>query len=109
MDAQFGFNPRKWSRASVQLPAKYFIKGESVRYMDCTIINLSRRGAGVLFPLDEPLKPRSLIFFEFLVPKTFEQTTVKGEVKNKNKRDDGLLGGIEFVSLLPEEMFAKLA
>jgi hypothetical protein len=109
MDAQFAFNPRKWKRAAVQLPAKYFIKGESVRYMDCTIINLSRRGAGVLFPLNEHLKPKSLIFFELLVPKTFEQMSVRGQVKNKNKINDGLVGGIEFASLLPEEMFAKLA
>jgi hypothetical protein len=109
LDTRFNFNPRKWHRASVHLPAQYFIKGESSRYMDCTIITLSRSGAGVLFPLSESLKARSSVFFELIVPKTFEQLTVRGELKNKNTRNDGLVGGVEFVSLLPEEMFAKLA
>jgi len=109
LDARFNFNPRKWHRSAVNLPAQYFIKGESSRYMDCTIITLSRSGAGVLFPLSEPLKAKSSVFFELIVPKTLEQLTVRGELKNKNKRKDGLVGGVEFVSLLPEEMFAKLA
>jgi len=106
--AEFNLNPRKWRRAAVQLPAQYFIKGHSSRYMDCTILNLSRNGAGVLFPHSEPLKAKSSIFVEFVVPNTFEQLTVRGELKNKSSRNDGFVGGIEFDSLLPEEMFAKL-
>ncbi len=109
MDENYNFNPRKWHRAAVQLPAQYFIKGLSSRYMDCTIINLSRNGAGVLFPLSEPLKERASIFFELIVPKTFEQLSVRGELKNKNSRKEGLVGGIEFAALLPEDMFGKLA
>ncbi len=107
--AEFNINPRKWRRAAVQLPAQYFIKGESSRYMDCTIVTVSRRGAGVLFPHSEPIKPKSSIFFEFMVPKSFEKITIRGELKNKNSRDDGLVGGIEFESLLPDEIFARLS
>jgi hypothetical protein len=106
--AEFNINPRKWRRAAVQLPAQYFIKGQSSRFMDCTIVNLSRNGAGVLFPLSESLRAKSSIFFEFVVPNTFVQLTVRGELKNKNSRNDGFVGGIEFASLLPEEMFARL-
>ncbi len=106
---QFNFSQRKWRRAAVQLPAQYFIKGQSTRYGDCTILNLSRRGAGVLFPLHEPLKAKAPIFFEFQLPNTFAQMTVKGQLKNKNKRNDGFVGGIEFETLLPEEMFARLS
>jgi len=108
-EPSYNFNPRKWHRAAVQLPAQYFIKGLSSQYTNCTIVNISRKGAGVLFPFSEPLKERSSIFFEFIIPKTFEQMTVRGELKNKNRREEGLLGGIEFAALLPEEMFAKLA
>ena len=108
-DVNYTVNPRKWHRATVQLPAQYFIKGLSSRYTECTIINISRKGAGVLFPLSEPLQDKSSIFFELIIPKTFEQLSVKGVLKNKNRRNEGLVGGIEFTSLLPEEMFAKLA
>jgi hypothetical protein len=105
---EFNFNPRKWRRAAVQLPAQYFIRGQSSRYADCTIVKLSRNGAAVLFPPSEPLKAKSSIFFEFMVPNTFEQLTLKGELKNKNSGNDGCVGGIEFACLLPEEMFARL-
>lgn len=106
--AEFNLNPRKWRRAAVQLPALYFIKGQSSRYMDCTILNLSRNGAGVLFPYSEPLKAKSSIFFELMVPNVFEQMSIRGELKNISKRNDGCVGGIEFASLLPEDMFARL-
>ena len=107
-DTSFTFNPRKWHRAPVQLPAQYFIKGFSSRYTDCTIINISRKGAGVLFPFTEALKERAAIFFEFIVPKTFERMSVKGELKYKNHREEGQIGGVEFATLLPEEVFSKL-
>ena len=106
---EFTVNQRKWSRAAVQLPAQYFIKGLSFKYRDCTIINISRKGAGVLFPFTEQLKEKTAIFFDFIVPKTSERLSVKGELKNKNSRHEGLVGGIEFVSLLPEEIFGNLA
>jgi hypothetical protein len=108
MTDQFNFNPRKWHRSAVELPAQYFIKGQSARYLDCTIINLSRSGATVQFPPNELLKARASIFFELLVPKTCEQLTVKGELKTKHKSQDGHICGIQFEALLPEDMFAKL-
>lgn len=108
MTDQFSFNPRKWHRAAVQLPAQYFIKGQSAKYQDCTIINLSRSGATVQLPTSEPLKVKAAIFFELLVPKTCEQLTVKGELKAKHKSEDGHTCGIQFEALLPEDMFAKL-
>ena len=93
----------------MQLPAQYFIKGQSAKYLDCTIINLSRSGATVLFPPNELLKVKAAIFFELPIPKTCEQLTIKGELKSKHKSEDGLVYGIQFESLLPEDMFAKLA
>lgn len=107
--AKFSVNPRRWRRAAVQLPAQYFIKGQSSRYMDCTIMTISRSGAGILFPGKELLKPKSSIFFEFVVPNTFEQLTIKGELRNKNRHRDGCIGGVAFTSLLPENTFSRLA
>ena len=106
--AEFNSNLRKWCRAAVQLPAQYFIKGQSLRYMDCTILNISRNGAGVLFPLGEPLNAKSPILFELRVPNTAAQMNIKGVLKNKNSTNDGCVGGIEFAFLLPEDMFVRL-
>ncbi len=101
-------NRRKWSRETVRIPVQYFIKGESTRYKEGTIINLSRSGAGVLFPLNEPLTIGAQVFLELFVPKTLEQLSLKGEAKTIYKHGDSLIGGIHFISLLPEELFAKL-
>jgi hypothetical protein len=46
---------------------------------------------------------------ELFVPKSLEQLSLKGEVKTRHKRGDSLVGGIHFISLLPEELFIKLS
>jgi c-di-GMP-binding flagellar brake protein YcgR len=101
-------NRRKWGRESVQIPVQYFVKGESTRYKEGTIINLSRSGVGVLFPPNEPLTLGAQVFLELFVPKTLEQLSLKGEIKTRHKRGDSLIGGIHFISLLPEDLFIKL-
>jgi hypothetical protein len=109
MQEELKVNRRKWSRETVRIPVQYFIKGESTRYKEGTIINISRSGAGVLFPLNEPLTIGAQVFLELFVPKSLEQLSLKGEVKTRHKRGDSLVGGIHFISLLPEELFIKLS
>jgi hypothetical protein len=92
----------------MQLPAQYFIKNKSMRYEVCTIINLSRTGAAVLFPPKEiPLKG-TFIFLDVLMPHTCEQVTLRGEVKRIYENGDMLVGGIKFETILPEKIFNNL-
>jgi hypothetical protein len=105
---EFENNRRKWQRKTVQLPAQYFIKAQSTRHGECTIVNLSRGGAAALFPPNEPVTVKAPIFLGLFIPKTLERLTLRGEVIIKYKSGDGLLGGIQFESLLPEDLFAKL-
>ena len=99
---------RKWPREAVQIPAQYFIKNQSTKYQDCTVINLSRNGATVRFPAYVFLKEKASVFLNFIVPKTFQQLTLRGEVKTKYRSQSALVGGIQFVSLLREDTFSKL-
>jgi c-di-GMP-binding flagellar brake protein YcgR len=105
----FKINRRKWHRESVKIQAQYFLKGQSLRYQDCTIVNLSRSGAGVLFPANSSFAVKTPIYLEIIIPQTTEQFTIRGEVKNKHTRKEGLVGGIQFETLLPENMLSKLA
>jgi c-di-GMP-binding flagellar brake protein YcgR len=109
MQEELKVNRRKWSRETVRIPVQYFIKGESTRYKEGTIVNISRSGAGVLFPLNEPLPIGAQVFLELFVPKSLEQLSLKGEVKTRHKRGDSLIGGIHFIALLPEDLFSKLS
>jgi len=108
MGNEIKVNRRKWHRKTVQIPAQYFIKNQSTRYLDCTVIILSRNGAAVLFPTYEFLKTKAAVFLDLMVPKTFQQLTLRGELKIKYRSQSGLVGGIQFESLLQEDMFCKL-
>ncbi len=101
-------NRRKWPRELVQLPAQYFIKNQSTKYQDCTVINLSRNGAAVRFPAYVYLKEKAIVFLNLIVPKSFQQLTLRGEVKTKYRSQSSLVGGIQFVALLQEDTFGKL-
>ena len=107
-DDNFSINRRKWRREATQLPAKYFIKKQSTRYVECTIVNLSRSGAGVMFPAGERLVNGSLVFLDLVVPKSFEQLTLKGEIKRNHKQGDGMYGGVQFDAILPDMVLARL-
>ena len=101
-------NRRSRDRAIVKLPAQYFIKNRSVRYENCIIINLSRSGAAVLFPSNAILPESALVFLEMLVPNTFDQVMLRGELKRVYAKDDILVGGIKFETVLPDKTFHKL-
>jgi hypothetical protein len=108
MTGEATVNRRKWPRQTVQLPAQYFIKNQSPKYQGCTVLNLSRNGAAVLFPAYEYLKAKGVIFLELIVPKTFQQLTLRGELKAKTRNSTGLIGGIQFLSLLREDLLNRL-
>lgn len=101
-------NRRKWPRQPVTLPAQYFIKNQSPNYQDCTILNLSRNGAEVLFPSFEYLKTKGVIFLDLFMPQSLKQLTLRGELKTKRRNSTGLVGGIQFLSLLREDLLNRL-
>jgi hypothetical protein len=107
MVQEFKGNRRKWPREAVQIPAQYFIKNQSTKYQDCTVINLSRNGAAVLFPVYEFLQAKVPIFLDLMVPRTVQQLSIRGELKIKYRNRSGLVGGIQFASLLQEDIFSK--
>ena len=101
-------NRRFWPRELVRLPAQYFIKNQSNCYLNCTIVNLSRNGAGVLFPLIETLKIGAVVFLDVVVPKTLEQLTIRGRISRVYQDDNRLGAAIHFEKLLSEAVFANL-
>lgn len=108
MVEKFFFSRRLYQREKVELIAQYFIQEKSVKYMGCTIVNLSRTGVGALFPLKEKLEEGSVVLLDILAPVTFQQMKLKGEVKRAQKRGDVLYAGIQFFEVLSDEAFRIL-
>jgi len=102
------FNRRLYQRDRVELIARYFIQDKSVKYMGCTVVNLSRNGAGALFPRKEKLEEGAVILLDIITPVTFQQLKLKGSVKRTQKRGEVLYAGIQFFEILPEEAFKAL-
>jgi hypothetical protein len=101
-------NRRLYQREKVELIARYFIQDKSVKYMGCTVVNLSRNGAGALFPQKEKLEEGSVVLLDIITPVTFQQLRLKGEVKRAQKRGHVLYAGIVFSEILPDEIFKIL-
>ena len=99
---------RRWPRQPVRLPARYFIKDCSTRFQDCTIINISRGGATVLLPGYEYFQNKGYFYLDFIVPKTVQQLSLRGQIRMKQNQRAGLLAGIQFDKLLPEPLFNRI-
>jgi hypothetical protein len=108
MTDTYKVNKRKWHRQPVRLLAHYFVKYRGDRFNICTIVRLSRNGAGVVFPPDGPVHKNDPVFFEIVMPRTFQPINIKGQVKNTTSIGDDIVTGVKFDDLLPENMFARL-
>jgi len=101
-------NRRLYQREKVELIARYFIQDKSVKYMGCTVINLSRNGAGALFPRRETLEEGAVVLIDIIAPVTFQQLNLKGEIKRTKKHGNVMYAGIQFIEALSEEAFSIL-
>jgi hypothetical protein len=102
------FNRRLYQREKVELIARYFIQDKSVKYMGCTVVNLSRNGAGALFPQREKLEEGTVVLIDIIAPVTFQLMRLKGEIKRTQKHGNVMYAGIQFIEALSEEAFSIL-
>ncbi len=103
---EIAINRRGKDRFATEILAKYFFKNLSMRYEDCTIVNLSRTGAAIEFPAHQELHQGEQVFIELIVPRSFEQITVKGTLRRIQPSEH--IGGIRFEELLDERIFELL-
>lgn len=97
---------RRYPRFTKQFKA-HCITTESKRGGDdCTVINVSLKGLGVVFNTSEEIKVGSSVILEIPASEEHKSHTVKGVVKWVKKRENDYIGGIELAELfdaLPKE------
>lgn len=79
-----------------------------MQYADCTIISLSRSGVAVVFDLSDLLPKEATIFLDIILPVTFEQVTLRGQLKRVYLKNNKVVGGIKLDKILPVQLFWKL-
>lgn len=75
---------------------------------ECTIINISRKGMGVLFHTNDGITIGVPIRIEIPVATALESISVNGMVKWVDKTESTYVGGIELSKELSDVKFSKL-
>ena len=99
---------RQHKRYQTHREAHYFLHHTKENGRQCTIINVSRKGMGIIFPTDETLYPGATIRLEVPVTTTFESISVSGMLKWIDRMDADCIGGIELTKELNDVKFSKL-
>lgn len=90
---------RKYPRFKKQFKA-HCITTESKRGGDeCTVINVSLKGVGVVFHTSEKIRVGSSVILEIPASQEHEHHSVKGVIKWLKKRENDYMGGIELAEL----------
>jgi len=101
---------RESQRYPTQRRAQYFLN-EKVKEnrRECTIINVSRKGVGILFHSNEEIDVGTYIHLEVPDSRSLETINVRGELRWCKTTESELIGGVELNKILSDVKFAKLA
>ena len=85
---------RKSKRFIINLSARFFIKEKTGGWKECTVINISRSGAGLEFYTADKIDIGS-VHLKIFTPKAIEPIDIEGIVRwvKQGKRD--FIGGVE--------------
>ena len=99
---------RKFRRFSTNLKAQYFLEESKENRKECTIINVSRNGAGLEFYTPERIGIGSNLILEIFAPKATDPVNVKGIVRWIRQGEKDFIGGIEVALKSYKEKLADL-
>ena len=100
---------RRFERFPTQRGGQYFlIKGKG-KGQECTIIDVSRKGLGMIFHSNEEISVGTNIRLEIPDPITIDTIDVRGELRWSKNIGGEFIGGIELSRVLSDVKFSKLA
>jgi hypothetical protein len=102
-------NTRRFERFPTQRGGQYFLVKGKGKGQECTIIDVSRKGLGIIFHSNEEISVGTNIRLEIPDPTTINTIDVRGELKWSKNIGGKFIGGIELGSILSDVKFSKLA
>ncbi len=99
---------RLYARFSTHKNARGLFKGKVRGWEECTIINLSRKGMGVIFHTREKIKVGTTIYLEIPVPWEKDPLSAAGELTWIKQEGNEFTGGIELTELLDDVKWSNL-
>ena len=95
-------------RIKTDLKAHCFIKNEEAQPIECTVIDLSTAGAGVVFQHNGKISIGDLVAINIFLPNTILHVAVRAEIRWLRRRAKDMICGTQFQEALSERMFNQL-
>ena len=99
---------RKYKRYPTQREAHFYLDDNPLTRQVCTIVNISRKGMGIIFHTDVEMSMGTVIQVEVAVPGSSEIMSARGSLKWFDKMEIDIIGGIELDKELSEEDVSRL-
>ena len=101
-------NVRRYTRYSTQREGQYFLHKGEEKGPACTIIDVCRKGLGMIFHSNEKINVGANLRLEITDPITIDTLTLRGELRWLKDIGGEFVGGIELTSTLSDVSFSML-
>ena len=99
---------RRLRRFSTKLKARYSLKEEGSDWGECTIIDINRRGMGIMFQTQEKIDTGSTINLEIDISRESQPLSIRGILKWIEGGGNVFSGGVELAEILDEIEWTNL-
>ena len=99
---------RKYKRYPTQMEAHFYLADCNGNRQACTIVNISRKGMGIIFHTDTGLNVGTTIRVEVSMKGASNPISTSGTLKWFDKMDIDIIGGIELINELNDVQLAQL-
>ena len=99
---------RKYKRYPTHREARYFFEGTTEDWQVCTIVNVSRKGMGIIFHTDEEINVGAIIRVEVPNIQSSELISVRGTLRWVDRMEIDIIGGLELMNELSDVHLYKL-
>jgi hypothetical protein len=99
---------RQYKRYPTQTDAHFALEDSNGNRQPCTIVNISRKGMGIIFHTDTEIDVGATIRVEVSVKGTSKSISATGTLKWFDTMDIDMIGGIELISELSDVQLATL-
>ena len=99
---------RKYERYPTQCEGRYFLDGTKKSGEACTIVNICRKGMGIIFHTDVEIEAGATIWIEIPTAVPSKPISVIGILRWFDKMDIDSIGGLELKYELSDVQFSKI-
>jgi len=89
-------NKRKSFRVDTQMKGQYSLKKKKDVWGQCTVVNFSRGGTGLIFHAHEKIDVGSVVHIKVFASTDSEPVYIKGKLQWIKRRVGGFIGGVKW-------------